>query len=292
MNTFPPSTLRLAAFRYLNSLPLLAGLLDASGVPHPDAPPVRWGTPADCARWLADGLVDVALIPSIEYARGEDLRFVPGIAISTSHRIRSVVVLSRRPLEDCASIALDASSRTSVALLRILLARRFHAQPRLEVMPPDPPSMLARHDAALLIADTALVAPTQGLRVYDLAAEWHAMTGLPFVFALWALPGRVAARIQPGDLDFLHGSASRGLGDLEGIARREAPRLGMSPDDCLAYLRDNLRFHLGDPERAGLERFFSLAAAEELAPAGVSLRSLRPHPGAPTGTVRAMGIRP
>jgi len=274
MSTPRETKLRIGVFRYLNSLPVLAGLAQENGESVPGGPPLRWGSPADCARWLATGEVNVALIPSIEYARGETLRYLPGVAISTEQEVRSVVVLSREPLERCTSIALDATSRTSVALLKILLARRFHIQPQLEVMPPDPEAMLARHDAALLIADNALVAPAQGLRVYDLAAEWHAMTGLPFVFALWAVREDAAGALSPEDMERFQRPLSLSAEELRVLAEREAPRLGLDPQEAFQYLHSNLHYRLGERERLALETFFRLAAEEGLAPAGVALRAV------------------
>jgi len=278
MSTSRETKLRIGAFRYLNSLPVLAGLARANGDPLPGAPSLRWGSPADCARWLATDEIDVGLIPSIEYARGAALRYLPGVAISTERQVRSVVVLSREPLERCTSIALDATSRTSVALLKILLARHFHIRPRLEVMPPDPEAMLARHDAALLIADQALVAPAQGLRVYDLAAAWHAMTGLPFVFALWAVRDEVAGRLCTADLERFRRPLSLTTEELHALAEREAPRLGLDPQDAFHYLHTNLHYRLGEREFQALEMFFRLAAEEGLVPAGVALRPVE-QPG-------------
>ena len=266
------SPLRLAVFRYLNSLPLLSGFLRPPRIPGAEDLRLVFGTPADCARRLAGHEVDGALIPSIEYARIPHLRIVPGIAISTSQRVRSVVVLARRPLESCSSIAVDASSRTSVALLQVLLARRYGVRPRLERMTPDPEAMLARHDAALLIADSALVVPSERWQVHDLADEWREMTGHPFVFALWALREDVAAREGPAIVDLFRSSLRRGLGMLAEIAQEEAPRLGMGVADAQSYLRENLHYGLAERELAGLQLFLRLAAEEGLVSEGACLQ--------------------
>jgi chorismate dehydratase len=256
---------RVAAFRYLNSLPLLHGLL-IRPLPGSDRLRLDLGTPAECAAALEARRADAALVPSIEAARVPGLRHLPGIAISTSRRVRSVIVAARRPIESCRSLALDASSRTSVALLRILLARRFGGRPELSVMPPDPDRMLARHDGALLIADSALRPLPEGLRVYDLAEEWHAMTGLPFVFALWAV--RDGSRFAAGDAELLAASHRQGTAALEEIAASEGPAIGLARDDALDYLRENLVYRFADAEQEGLARFLEMAAAEGLAPAG------------------------
>lgn len=271
---------RLAAFRYLNSAPLLAGLLGPRRLPGAEGIRFSFGTPAQCARHVADGGVDGGLIPTIEFARIGGLQIVPGVAISTERRVRSVILVARRPLARCGSIAVDAASRTSVALLRVLLARRHGVRPELEVMEPDPESMLARHDAALLIADSALRHLPADVEVHDLADEWHAMTGLPFVFAVWALRPGAPPRLS----ELLVRSRDIGVADLERIAAQEGPAIGLPPADALAYLRENIRYELGDRERAGLQRFLELAAAEGLAPAAGAGRT---SPGAP-----AAGMRP
>lgn len=257
----------LAVFRYLNSLPLLHGLL-LRPLPGSDRVRLSLGTPAECAHALAQGRVDAALVPSIESCRIAGLRHLPGIAISTSRRVRSVIVAATRPIEQCRSLAIDAASRTSVALLRILLARRFGCRPDLAVMAPDPEAMLARHDGAMLIADSALRPLPEGLRIYDLAEEWHELTGLPFVFALWAV--REGSAFGPAEAALLHASLAQGLAAIDEIARDEGPRLGMTGADALDYLRRNIHYRLGEPEREGLTRFLSLAAEESLAPAGAA----------------------
>jgi chorismate dehydratase len=182
--------------------------------------------------------------------------------------VRSVIVVASRPLESCRSLALDAASRTSVALLRILLARRFGCRPALEVMPPDPDAMLARHDGALLIADHALRPLPPGLVVIDLAEQWHELTGLPFVFALWAV--RDGSRFGAAEAELLAASLEAGRRAIPEIAAAEAGALGLSTEEALAYLRENLSYEFGEPERAGFARFLTLAAEEGLLAAGAT----------------------
>jgi len=265
--TEPSRRSRIAAFRYLNSLPLLHGLI-VRPLPGAERIELALSTPAESAQALADGSADAALIPSIEAARIPGLRHLPGIAIATDRRVRSVIVAVSRPLERCRSLALDASSRTSVALLRILLARRFHCRPEFEVMRPDPEAMLARHDGALLIADQALRPLPPGLVIIDLAEEWHDLTGLPFVFALWAV--RDGGVFGMAEADLLHASLAAGRRALSELAASEAAALGLSAGEAHAYLSENLSYELGEKERAGLGHFLALAAEEGLLPAGAT----------------------
>jgi chorismate dehydratase len=141
---------RLGAVGYLNARPLVYGL-DRS--PRFD---VRYDVPSECARLLHAHEIDVGLIPSIEYLRGGPYRIAPDLAIASRGPVASVAIYTTKPMADVRSIALDTSSRTSVALVSVLCARRFKIKPRLESRGPDLDDMLARCDAALIIGDTAL----------------------------------------------------------------------------------------------------------------------------------------
>ena len=156
--------------------------------------------PARCAELLHANEVDLGLIPSIEYP-GHDYRIVPGVSIASDGPVASVAIFSKVPTEKIRSIALDTSSRTSIALLRVLCARWFDIEPRLERMPPDLGRMIGECDAALVIGDNALFIDHDalGLEKVDLGEEWIGMTGLPFVYAFWAgRPGVVGAADSRG----------------------------------------------------------------------------------------------
>jgi chorismate dehydratase len=252
-------TVRLGAVEYLNARPLVYGL---SGDRRFD---VRFDIPARCAELLHTGHIDLGLIPSIEFQNG-DYRIVPDLAIASRGPVASVAIYATRPMTDVRSIALDTSSRTSVALVRVLCARVFRIAPSLERRGPDLADMLAHADAALIIGDTALVADAGLLAVdgrqvsvekIDLGDVWRAHTGLPFVYAFWA--GRAGAIDREG-VRALQMARDRGIAAHEAIAReyfRDAPQhqaLGAR------YLRDNIKYSLGRDEKAGLERFYAYAA--------------------------------
>src|SRR5688500_1728904 len=175
-------TIRLGAVSYLNTRPLV---YDLERQTHRFT--IRFDVPAKCAELLHAGAVDLGLIPSIEYP-GHDYRIVPDLSIASDGPVASVAVFTRVPAGRIRSIALDTSSRTSIALLRVLCARRFDIEPQLVSMPPDPGRMLAACDAALVIGDNALFTDHDALGVdkIDLGEEWSGMTGLPFVYAFWA----------------------------------------------------------------------------------------------------------
>jgi chorismate dehydratase len=253
----PP--LRLGAVSYLNTGPLVDGLDDL-----PNRFQIRFDVPSRCAALLHEGQVDLGLIPSIEYLHSPDYRIVPGVAIVADGPVASVALFASKPVRDVASIALDSSSRTSAALLKILCSRWFEIDPTFIEMPPDIPLMLERCDAALVIGDQALFADDGqlGTEKVDLAEEWLGMTGLPFVFAFWA--GR-AGSAGPDDVAALNAARDRGISDPDRVAGRYFPGDEAKIRRGAEYLRENVKYDFGEREQAGLRMFFSLAAALGLA---------------------------
>ena len=244
--------LRLGAVSYLNTKPLVYGLESDPGFA------VRFDVPSKCAALLHAGDVDLGLIPAIEYLNG-DYAIVPDVSIASDGPVATVAVFSRTPIDRVQRLALDVSSRTSVALTRILCAKHWGIAPAFVPAEPDLEAMLARADAALVIGDPAFAIDpgTYGVSKIDLGAEWKAMTGLPFVYAMWtgrdgaATAAQCRALAQARDLGAAH---------LPEIARTAG---GGDPDlerRSLVYLRDNLKYGLGDGEVAGLRRFHELAA--------------------------------
>lgn len=173
--------IRLGAVDYLNARPLVYGLEERS-----DLFDLRFDPPSRCAVLLHEAAIDVGMIPAVEYCRGPQYRIVPGMAITSNRTVASVALFSKVPVERIRSIAADTSSRTSNALLRILCAERFGIEPAFTPMAPDADSMLAAHDAALIIGDPALYLDpaARGVQKIDLGEAWNDMTGLPFVWVL------------------------------------------------------------------------------------------------------------
>ncbi|MEW6319968.1 MAG: menaquinone biosynthesis protein [Acidobacteriota bacterium] len=256
---------RLGAVSYLNARPLVYGL-DR----RPDLFSLRFDVPSQCAALLHEGRVDVGLIPAVEYLRGE-YRIAPGVAVASDGPVLSVAVYTTVPIERVETLALDMSSRTSVALTRVLCARRWGIAPRLTPADPDLRAMLARADAALLIGDPALyVDPAaHDATKIDLGAEWRALTGLPFVYAMWA--GRDGA-LDPCRTAALVAARDAGVGHLAEIAAEATANRPERRAMAEAYLRDNLRYELGDSELAGLGRFHELVVELGLAPGPRPLR--------------------
>ncbi|HEY8536517.1 MAG TPA: menaquinone biosynthesis protein [Vicinamibacterales bacterium] len=260
----PP--VRIGAVSYLNSRPLVVGL-----EAYPDRFAVRYDVPSACARLLHARETDVGLIPSIEYLRGDDYRMVPDCAVTSDGPVRSVAIFTSVPMERVTSLALDTSSRTSVALTRVLSKHYFDIRPRLIDHPPVLDEMVRLADGALLIGEPALFADYErlGLEKVDLGQVWKDFTGLPFVYACWT--GHPDA-LTPDDVAMLQDARARGVAGADEVAARFFPDDPVRAAEGAKYLRENIHFRLGPREIAGLERFYELAAATGVVPRTQPLR--------------------
>jgi chorismate dehydratase len=250
---------RLGAVSYLNTRPHVYGLLD-----HPEFD-VRFDVPSRCAELLETNEIDLGLIPSFEYGRRQtlglrdDYYIVPRIAIASTGAVDSVAMYTRKPIGEVRRIALDTSSRTSANLLRLLCAAWFKIDPSFVSAPPDLDRMLAEADAALLIGDPALFtdADALGLTKIDLGSTWREMTGLPFVWAVWA--GRIDAA-PPHVCRALAEARDRGVQAIDRIAADYAPHDPARAAKVARYLTDSIAYDLEGPFEAGLRRYYALLA--------------------------------
>ncbi len=206
------------------------------------------------------------MVPSITYLDRPADRVVPGVCIGSDGPVASVAVFTSKPIAEVRSVALDTSSRTSAALLKILCARRFGIRPALVPHAPDLDRMLARADAALLIGDPALFAAIPaGVEKIDLGAEWTSMTGLPFVWAFWAgAPDAADGAV----VSLLQAAAAEGMKESDAVA--DAYCAGFPERQAMAreYLRRHLMFEFTPRALEGLEAYYREAAALGLATAG------------------------
>ncbi len=275
-------SLRISAISFLNTAPLMWDFEHGDRAGQFE---ISYTVPSRCAEALLTGTADIGIIPAITYATIPNLAILGDVAIAARGPVRSILLVCKMPLEEVRRIATDSSSRTSVALLRVLLDRQFGGGRELVTMPPNLPEMLGIADAALLIGDSALQVDRSQYLVYDLAEEWQRLTGRSFVFAFWAL--RLAALSDvPRALDLprvFRESREHGLQpqNLREIGREWAPRVGLSESQVISYLTENVHYYL-DPEALdGLELFFNYAAQAgvisdipELRFLGASIRTL------------------
>lgn len=253
--------LRVSVVQYLNTAPLIWGMVHGGARGRFQ---LEFTTPAGCSDAIRSGSAAVGIIPVIETQRIEGLEAVQGVSISSLGEVKSVILISKKPVEEITSVATDTSSRTSTALVTVLLRKFYGIHPQMTPAPPEPAAMLRAADAALLIGDPALVFQPGGLRVYDLAAEWKKFTGLPFVFALWA--GPQSAGLAQFAVDFQR-SRDEGLEHIDDIAGEYAPRCGLTSEEVKIYLTRNINYTLDRDHQKALGLFFRLAFEEGLIPA-------------------------
>ena len=221
---------------------------------------------------MAGGEVDIALVPVIEYQRIPEVVVVPDVCVGSRQQVRSVVLAIKVDnLKDVRRIALDESSRTSAALLRIIFREFLGFEPEWSSSAPDVGRMLTENDGALIIGDPAMTFAREGLQVFDLAALWREHTGMGFVFAMWMM--RSGASSAARRIDF--GAArDEGLARTEEIVDIYEPLLGLSRDDLRTYLHENITFSMNEEMRAGLKLYFELARKHAIISAVKPLKTL------------------
>jgi len=247
---------RIAAVEYLNAKPLTWGL---ERLPRGQ---FAAATPSAVAELLSRGQADVALIPSIELLRDPACEYLPGICIASHGPVMSVVLVCNKPPERVRTVALDTSSRSSVALCRIILQRLYGAAPDYVDWTPGTNLGSVRADAFLAIGDHGLRLRLCNRDALDMGEAWHNLTGLPFVYALWA-----GKHIDDEVAELLRRSKREGTAHLGEIAAREAARLDLPGNVCRDYLVNRIGYDLGEAEQEGLDRFRQYAAEIGLCPA-------------------------
>ena len=280
--------LRISIVEYLNTAPLVWGFTDG---PLRGRYDLSFTVPWLCAEALRSGEADVAIIPAIEYQRMDGVVALPGMAVAAKGEVRSILVVAKKPIEQARRVALDQSSRSSVALVRLLCAGRWGIRPEFFEMEPDPAVMLSQADAALVIGDPALrvalraealagkqpsgeacctgdpseqpVTGVDTLFLYDVAHQWREMTGRPCVLAIWV--ARREAATPEVVADFL-ASKEYGMAHIAEIAEGAALKLDLPARALARYLRENIDFSLDEENRAGLELYFRYCAEAGLIP--------------------------
>lgn len=261
---------KVGAVSFLNTKPLIYPLLEDSQFPGSEAIELSLAVPSRLATELKDGAIDVGLIPVIEYFRTDSgYRIVRGISISSRGPVLSIQLFSRVPIPSICSVALDTSSRSSRALVQIVLAEKYDLHPEFHACPPtiDPQETVT--DAVLLIGDAALRRLGATDYSLDLGSEWTGLTGLPFVYACWVAREEIELGQAP---QTLLNAKEDGISKINEIARIESQQLGFPESLCRDYLTKYIFYELGDSEIAGLKKFYELAVKYDLVQPDVSLR--------------------
>lgn len=272
--------LRISIVQYLNTAPLVWGFTNG---PLSGKYDLSFTVPSQCAEALRAGAADIAIIPAIEYQRIPNLVVLSDLAIASQNRVRSLLIVAKKPIEQVRSIALDRSSRSTQALTRILAEEYWKIAPEFSETDPDLRMMLDKADAAMLIGDPALrismaiekksavspqgravcqaaalgMASAEIMHVYDVVGEWRKFSSLPAVMAIWAARPEV---ISPEVLSDFAASRNFGLTQIAAICLAAAHELELPQQALESYLRYNIDFSLGEENRRGLERYFHEAA--------------------------------
>ena len=267
------SRLRISAISFLNTVPLMWDFEHGGAGANFD---IAYTLPSRCAAELQAGTADIGIIPAAAYTQIPHLVIIPDIAIAARRPVRSILVVSRVPIEQIRTVALDTSSMTSVALTKILFERWLGGGRTFTNMAPDVGNMLCEHDACLVIGDTALQVDRRKYFTLDLAEEWIRFTGKPFVFAFWAVR-RAALANAPADLAAIF-QTSRDHGvvpeSVTLIAQDWAGRLGLSESEIRSYLSENIHYHLDRDCLDGLQLFYRYGAECGVLPPAPALQFL------------------
>jgi len=265
--------LRISAISYLNTAPLMWDFEHGDAGNQFD---ISYTLPSACARALEAGTADIGIIPAAAYATIPGLQILPDVAIASRQAVRSILLVSKKPVEQVRTVALDTSSLTSVALTKILFEKWLGGERTFTSMAPDVERMLAEHDAGLLIGDPALKIDRSRYHTLDLAEEWILHTGKPFVFAFWAVRSDALVEADTSlDLAAIfRDSRDRGLEptSLSEIAREWSSRLGISETEVRIYLTENIHYELDAGCLEGLQLFYRYAVEIGALPAAPELR--------------------
>lgn len=243
------SKLKVGAVSYLNSKPLVEDFEEL--VPQSR---LVLDHPSRLADQMAAGNLDIGLIPVAEYLRNPGYGMVPGLGVISDGPVGSVLLLARSSLSEIKTLALDEGSRTSSALVQILLFRKLGILPRLVKLPVEASQVPEEADGVLLIGDRAMGRSPIGFHLeWDLGEVWRAETGLPFVYAVWAI--RPEVEVTPVQMAGFGAVYRRGISSLDAIALRESSGHGLSPTAIRSYLTNNIRFELGRREAKGMDLF-------------------------------------
>ena len=264
--------LRISAISYLNTAPLMWDFEHGKA----EAPfDISYTVPSHCAAKLADGAADIGIIPAAAYPSIPGLVILPDVAIAARRAVRSILLVSKVPVDQIRTIALDTSSLTSAALIKVIFSKWLGGGRTFTPMVPDLKTMLAEHDAALVIGDRALAVERDQYFTLDLAEEWIRFTGKPFVFAFWAVREAALACARTLNLtSIFQQSRDHGLQpeNIDAIARTWRRRLPMSESDIKAYLLDNIDYYLDTETLDGLLLFYRYGVECRVLPSSPPLR--------------------
>ena len=245
--------IKFGCHNFLNSKPILSPLLENN---TSDLEIVQ-ESPADLALLLRRAKLDLSFVPSIEYAKNSAYLLVNNISISSLGTVDTVLLISKTKMEDIKTVATDNRSLSSITLLKILFKEKYNRLPFFQQTEPDYEKMLSSNDAAMIIGDNTFLLKKTEKTTYDLSQEWFQLTGKPFVHAVLCV--RKDVQLDQNIIKTILKARDNGLASIDRISSDEARRLGITKEKCADYLKNKIRYTLGQKEQEGLKEFFSLA---------------------------------
>jgi len=267
--------LRIGVISFVNTLPLVRGLEAGKGEGYE----LIYGPPSGLADKLRHGELDTALIPSVEFFRGVGDGIVPGLCIASRGPVESIRLIARKPLGEIRRVLVDKASRSSVAMLRLLLRRTHDIEPDFHIYEVRQETPLAgpdgeEADAALVIGDAAMSLEPGPLALdLDLGDWWQKSFHRPFVYAFWAWRERRGESIGEPLIELLQASHERGLAEMALIIEEAAVAHSWSEDRVRRYLDERIHFELDAEALDGLRLFHRLCVEDHLAPQRLSVDS-------------------
>lgn len=245
--------IRFGCHSFLNAQPLIYAL--AKGLVQHNFELV-FDTPSNLANLLRLHKLDLAIIPSIEYARNKEYLLIPDYSICSKGEVKTVALFSKKEIPQVKKIAADKSSRSSITLLQIWLKKKWDLTPEIIKLRPHLDQMLAQSDAALLIGDAVFKVKKCSCKVYDLGREWFDLTRQSFVHALLAVHPEQELE---NEIEILHKAKEIGISRIEEIARIYSKKLNLDYYLCKDYLSEKIHYDLGAEEIEGLRHFYRLS---------------------------------
>lgn len=261
---------RISASSYSNTAPLVWSFL--YGRNRGKVELIMDNAPARSAELLREKRIDCALVPVIEYQRIADILLIPDVCVGAKETVKSVCLVTKgEDLPDVKTVSLDISSRTSVALSKIIFREFYGIEPLYQVSKPDLTEMLLASDCALLIGDPALTIDEEKYRKFDLAERWKNFTDCGFVFAMWMT--NADKQKAANTIDFA-AARDEGLTHLDEIVANYETEISLPREKFRNYLSENISYSIDDSMRKGLQLFFELARKNRLIEKSKSLNFL------------------
>ena len=244
--------LKIGVVPYMNAKPFIYGFQEKA-----DEVDIVYGIPSALPQMLENNELDIILMPSVGYFRSIGYKIIPGGSIASNGLVESVRLFIKAPsIDQIKTVALDKDSMTSCVLTKIILWKRYSLRPEYITLDDKSEIYSEYADAFLVIGDDAMKVREEGFIILDLGEEWYKLTGLPFVYAVWVTKSDSKLK---GLGELLVDAKEHGLKCVNEIADTEAKRLGMEKERCLRYLRESIKYDLGEQEIRGLKTFYDYA---------------------------------